>query len=62
MLLNSELRAYGSKTAWVCFCGSTDEFACLKEFMMDCKGKKPMYEEQENRLSLENGLSISWET
>ncbi|WP_077613046.1 hypothetical protein [Clostridium sp. Marseille-P2415] len=53
-LFDCEYRAESRNTAYVCVCGSQEEFGSLREFLDDCKKKEPVYDKENSRLQAGN--------
>lgn len=53
-LADCEYRAEGRKTAYVCVCGSREEYPGLEEFMKACEAMNPEYDKSLDRLKTGN--------
>lgn len=61
ILYNCEYRVYGSKSAYVCICGSTEQYKDFERFISGCLDKKIEFNESLSELKADNEINIKFE-
>ncbi|WP_206669758.1 hypothetical protein [Paenibacillus luteus] len=59
-LFECEYRLYGKRTAYVCQCGSKEEFASLSQFQSYCEQLSPVFDSTKLQLSASNGFELTF--
>ncbi|MCA0757380.1 hypothetical protein KP806_20180 [Paenibacillus sp. N4] len=58
-LFNCEYRAYGSRMAYLCLCGSASEFESLEQFKAHCRQLAPAFDPASLTLSASGGYALT---
>lgn len=58
-LIDCEYRVYGSRMAYICQCGSKEEFQSLNHFKDYCQLLSPSFDHSKLKLSASNGYALS---
>ncbi|MGO4546276.1 hypothetical protein AB4Z29_15895 [Paenibacillus sp. 2TAB23] len=61
LLFECEYRVYGSQTAYLCQCGSKEEFKSLSQFMRYCEQLSPEFDRSLLTLSASNGFELTFD-
>ncbi|RAV04722.1 hypothetical protein [Paenibacillus sp. YN15] len=61
LLMNCEQRAASRRSAYLCQCGSEEEYGSLEVFMAYCRSLSPRFDEAELRLTAGGGFRLQYE-